>query len=123
MECRELWLVESQEMGPYLDRVADWPGVQLSGHLRRSRKRLGHSEWESRETLTWVSSLPINRFSARDINAMIRGYWAIENCLFRVRDVSYDEDRLHGRTIASCLATLRNTAISLHPSTRLSLHP
>ena len=40
------------------------------------------------------------------------GYWAVENGLFRVHDVSYNEDRLHGRKLGSCLSSLRNIAIS-----------
>ncbi len=30
-----------------------------------------------------------------------------------MRDVSYDEDRLHGRAIGGVLSTLRNVAINL----------
>jgi hypothetical protein len=113
VECREVWLVDSREMGPYLQQELDWPGVRLSGHVRRSRRPLGQEEWESQETYTWVSSLPMERVSGRTINQFLRGYWAVENALFRVRDVSYDEDRLHGRRIGPCLSSLRNVAISI----------
>lgn len=99
-------------MGPYLHQELDWPGVRLSGYVRRSRRPLDQSMWESRETQTWVSSLPIEDITARTINQVLRGYWAVENGLFRVRDVSYDEDRLHGRKIGPCLSSLRNLAIS-----------
>jgi hypothetical protein len=37
----------------------------------------------------------------------------VENGIFRVRDVTYDEDRLHGRKIGHSLAILRNVAITL----------
>jgi hypothetical protein len=37
----------------------------------------------------------------------------IENQVHYVRDVSYSEDRLHGRLRAHMLAWVRNTAISL----------
>jgi hypothetical protein len=113
VECREVWLVDSHEMGPYLQHELDWPGVRLSGHVRRSRRSLGEAEWSSQETHTWVSSLPIERVSPRTINELLRGYWAVENGLFRVRDVSYDEDRLHGRHIGPGLSSVRNTAISI----------
>lgn len=99
-------------MGPYLHHELDWPGVRLSGHVRRSRRPLGQTAWESQETYTWVSSLPMERVSPRAINRLLRGYWAVENGLFRVRDVSYDEDRLHGRHIGPSLSSLRNIAIS-----------
>lgn len=113
MECREIWLVDSREMGPYLHQELDWPGVRLCGQVRRSRRPLYQTSWESQETYTWVSSLPIERVSPRTINQLLRGYWAVENGLFRVRDVSYDEDRLHGRQIGPCLSSLRNVAISI----------
>jgi len=43
----------------------------------------------------------------------IRGRWSVENGVFRVRDVSYDEDRLHSRKIAHHLSQIRNGAITL----------
>lgn len=112
VECREIWVVDSEDMTTHLHHVLDWPGVHLSGHLRRSRKPLGQADWESRETFTWVGSVRPDCLTARDVNASIRGYWAIENSVFRVRDVSYDEDRLHGRITGLGLSISRNTAIS-----------
>ena len=108
-----MWLVDSREMGPYSQHELDWPGVRLSGYVRRSRRSLSEADWSSQETHTWVSSLPIERVSPRNINELLRGYWAVENGLFHVRDVSYDEDRLHGRCIEPCLSSLRNIAISI----------
>lgn len=43
----------------------------------------------------------------------LRRHWTIENGLFRVRDVSYNEDRWHARIIAPVLSQFRNTAINL----------
>jgi len=108
-----VWLVDSREMGPYLEQELDWPGVRLAGHIRRSRRSSGATAWESQETYTWISSLCLGRVSPREINELLRGYWAVENGLFRVRDVSYDEDRLHGRHIGPCLSSVRNLAISI----------
>lgn len=113
MECRQVWLVDSRALGAYLDQELDWPGVQLCGQLRRSRRARQQTAWESQETLVWVSSLPRERVTPRTINTMLRGYWAIENGLFRVRDVSCDEDRLHGRAIGLFLSVARNLAISI----------
>ena len=50
---------------------------------------------------------------AASIAQLLRGHWAIENGLFRVRDVTYDEDRLHGRQIAYGLSMLRNVVINV----------
>jgi len=44
---------------------------------------------------------------------LLRGQWSIENGVFYVRDVTMDEDRLHGRKIAAGLSGIRNTALTL----------
>jgi hypothetical protein len=108
-----VWLVDSREMRPYLEQELDWPGARLSGRIRRSRRSTHATAWESQETYIWISSLPIERVCPREINELLRGYWAVENGLFRVRDVSYDEDRLHGRCIGPTLSSIRNIAISI----------
>ena len=99
-------------MTAYLDQELDWPGVHLSGRIRRSRRPLGLTEWESQETHTWISSLSSEQVTATQLAQRLRGHWAVENGVFRVRDVSYDEDRLHGRKIGYCLSILRNVAIN-----------
>jgi hypothetical protein len=43
----------------------------------------------------------------------LRRHWVIENGIFHVRDVTYAEDRLHGRQIGFTLSALRNSAINL----------
>jgi predicted transposase YbfD/YdcC len=100
-------------MTAYLEQEWQWLGVQLSGRIRRSRRARRQEAWESQETWTWVSSLsPLGRTPER-IAQELRGHWAVENGIFRVRDVTYAEDRLHGRKIGHSLAILRNTAITL----------
>jgi hypothetical protein len=98
-------------MTSYLEKEFDWPGLQLCGRIRRSRKPTGTTEWEEK-THTWLSSLSTERVTAEDIAQALRSHWAIENGIFRVRDVSYDEDRLHGRKIARGLSSLRDVAIN-----------
>jgi len=100
-------------MQTYLAKDYDWPGVQVSGQIRRSRRSLISTTWEEQETYTWVSSSPITRTSARSVSAWLRQHWTIENGVFWVRDVSYAEDRLHGRKIGPCLSIFRNVAINL----------
>jgi hypothetical protein len=65
VEYREVWLVESQAMETYLAQDYNWPGVQVSGQIRRSGRPLTSTCWEEQETFTWVSSLPIARASAQ----------------------------------------------------------
>ena len=100
-------------MTTYLDQELDWRGAQTSGRIRRSRKRTRQVAWESQETYPWVSSLPVERNTAQRVAQVLRGYWTVENGVFRVRDVTYDEDRLHGRKIGLCLSFVRNVAINI----------
>jgi len=100
-------------MTPYLASEFAWPGMQLSGRIRRSRKPAGAAAWEKRETHTWISSLSPEQTTAKDIAQALRGHWTVENGVFRVRDVSYNEDRLHGRKIGRSLSSFRNVAINI----------
>ena len=113
IERREVWIVDSRELTDYLAREYHWAGVLSCGLVRRSRKHNGMDDWETQETHTWVSSLAPGPGMAHTVGRRLRGHWAIENSVFRVRDVSYDEDRLHGRSIAFSLSALRNVAINI----------
>jgi hypothetical protein len=108
-----LWVVDSQEMTAYLAEEWQWRGMQLSGRIRRSRWTGSPEGEHSQETWTWVSSLSPSVGTPERIAQELRGHWAVENGIFRVRDVTYDEDRLHGRKIGHSLAMLRNAAITL----------
>lgn len=103
----------SQELGVYLQQEFNWPGLQLSGWIRRSRRKSGQTAWQSQEMTVWVSSRSPEHLAAAEVLTYLRGHWTIENSVFRVRDVSYDEDRLHGRKIAPALSLFRNVAINL----------
>ena len=103
----------SQELGSYLAQEFDWPGLQLCGWIKRSRRKSAQPDWQSQETTLWVSSRSPAHLSAADVLTYLRRHWTIENGVFRVRDVSYDEDRLHGRKIAPALSLFRNVAINL----------
>ncbi|MGQ9515675.1 MAG: hypothetical protein ACUVT1_00270 [Anaerolineae bacterium] len=49
----------------------------------------------------------------------VRGHWTAENRVFYVRDVTRDEERLHGRRIGPALSSIRNMTRSL---SRLFFH-
>ena len=87
--------------------------MRLCGRIRRSRRPLGAGAWAEQETHLWVSSLSPEEVTARQVAKLLRGHWGVENGVFRVRDVSYDEDRLHGRRVGRTLSTVRNAAITL----------
>ena len=114
VERREVWVVPAGELGPYLQADFDWPSVQWMGQIRRYRRFLRHTEWESVKTTFWIAggkNLP--PLSPAQIQQLLRRHWVIENGVFHVRDVTYAEDRLHGRQIAFPLSALRNSAINL----------
>ncbi len=51
--------------------------------------------------------------SAAQAATCLRRHWSIENRVFCVRDVTMQEDRLHGRLIAPNLSSIRNAALNL----------
>ena len=113
MEKREVWLVDSPELGQYLAAYFDWPGLQCCGWIRRSRRPSTASTWHSQETEIWICSRAADQLSPALVANALRHHWTIENGLFRVRDVSYNEDRSSARIIAPVLSQLRNAAINL----------
>ena len=89
-----------------------WAGIVQMGWSRRWRQQNAAQEPQLEQS-TWVSSLPPSRGSPARIAQVLRGHWSIENAVHRVRDVSYDEDRLHGRASGLGLTLIRNIAITL----------
>jgi hypothetical protein len=114
LERRELWVVQAGEMTPYLQQDYGWEQVQLMGQIRRFRRHLTQNQWESVTTTLWIAggeNLPA--LSPAQLQTHLRQHWTIENRVFYVRDVSLDEDRLHGRKIGFPLSVVRNLSINL----------
>ncbi len=112
LEIRELWMVPVGELGPYLEAVWGWQDVQQLGWVRRRRQVRRGEPW-SEEWETVVTSLGATDGPPEKVLRLVRRHWVIENRVHRVRDVSFDEDRSHGRMRAQLLAWVRNTAMSL----------
>ncbi len=112
LERRELWLVEAQELGRYLEQELHWPGVRACGLIRRWRRQ-GLLGPETEAEQVWVTSVPFAHLTPELVLGWLRHHWGIENRVFWVRDVSYGEDRLHGRKIGLGLACLRSGAINI----------
>lgn len=113
IERRELWVTPGQELGDYLEQDFDWPGVRLCGLIRRYRRPWRQRDWTSVKTTLWIAGGNLCDLTPARIQAHLRGHWTIENAIFYVRDVSYDEDLLHGRIIGFSLSALRNGAINI----------
>ena len=91
----------------------DWPGARQVAQLRRTRTIDGR---KTVEVVYLITSLDARQTSPADLADLIQSHWGIENRLHWVRDVTFDEDRhqLHTGHGPAVMATLRNTAISLH---------
>lgn len=112
VEERKIWVEQAGELSDYLKEQWHWFGVQQVGWVQRRQQRHHNEEWEQ-QTVTFVTSLTAEQASADRLLHMLRQHWVIENRIHWVRDVSYGEDRLHGRRIGQALAWARNIAISL----------
>ena len=112
LERREIWIVEAEELGRYLEQEYGWPGLRWCGIIRRKRRKLGQEEWEEGEGI-WIAGGNISSLTAEQALEGLRGHWEIENRLFWVRDVSGDEDRWNGRAIGLGLSGVRNIAINI----------
>lgn len=101
-------LTASSALNAYLD----WPHVGQVGRIVREVTRHGQTR---REQVHVITSLPLERASPRRLLALNRGHWGIENRVFWVRDVTFDEDRCQVRSGSApqVVAALRNLAISL----------
>lgn len=113
IEQRSLWIWPCGELRPYLWERFAWPGVQWCGWIERKRWRAGGARGKN-SLHVWIAGAAFPwPLTAKQALERLRKHWAIENGVFRVRDVTYDEDRLHGRIIGRGLSSIRNAAITL----------
>ncbi|GAC1564185.1 MAG: hypothetical protein NVS2B7_38150 [Herpetosiphon sp.] len=104
-------MVDAGELGPYLHAVWGWQDVRQIGWVRRRPQVRRNAPWNE-QWVTLVTSLATQHTAPADLFELVRGHWIIENRVHRVRDVSFDEDRSHGRLRGQLLAWVRNTTIS-----------
>jgi predicted transposase YbfD/YdcC len=88
-------------------------GAAQVAQIRRTVTRRGT---KTVEVVYIITSADHRAAPPRVLAAWVQGHWGIENRIHWVRDVDYDEDRCQIRTGngPQVMATLRNTAISLH---------
>ncbi|MBI4229884.1 MAG: ISAs1 family transposase [Planctomycetes bacterium] len=104
VECRRLWATSQ------LNGFLDWPGVGQVCRIERTRRVRGV---ETRDVGYAITSLRPENASARDLLAIWRGHWRVENRLHRVRDVTLGEDacRVTSGSAPQVLAALRNAIV------------
>jgi hypothetical protein len=112
LEIREVWVVAADDLGPYLAAEWGWEAVEQIAWVRRWRRRRPTELW-SVEQVTVVTSRTAAKSDPAHLLGLVRGHWTIENRVHWVRDMSFHEDRLHGRAISGMLSWLRNIAINL----------
>lgn len=105
LEVRRLWT--STALNDYLK----WPGLQQVLKIEREVEHKGQQESQVRYAITSLGPAT----GVRKLLSLVRGHWAIENQLFRVRDVTLGEDASQVRkgSAPQVMAALRNTVIAL----------
>jgi predicted transposase YbfD/YdcC len=105
LEVRRLW--SSTALNDYLK----WPGLKQVLKIEREAEKKGQKESQVRYAITSLEP----RVGAKKLLSLVRGHWAIENQLFRVRDVTLGEDASQVRkgSAPEVMAALRNTILAL----------
>ena len=90
----------------------NWPGLEQVCCVTRTRKLKGVTE---REVHYYITSLSPEQANARDLLALIRKHWDVENGLHYVRDTTFREDHCRVRTGSGprVFAEMRNAVIAL----------
>lgn len=85
----------SIKMAALSPRQSGWPHTHLACMVQRERRQLrrGETVSQSSETVFYVASFNINKYSPEQVLDMIRRHWGVENALHHRKDRSMDEDR------------------------------
>ena len=89
---------------------SDWPGCAQVFRLERVRKTGAKVETE---VVFGITSLPRERAGAKELLALTRGHWGIENGLHGVRDgtLRADASRIRRGSATEVMAIVRNIVI------------
>ena len=90
----------------------NWPGITALCRIERIRETKTYC---SREVIYAITSLPKEKLDPAGLLKLARDHWQIENGLFHVRDVTFDEDgcRVRSGSAPQALADMRSTALTL----------
>lgn len=89
-----------------------WPDIKAICRIERIRELKTYC---SREVIYAITSAPPETFDAAALLKASRDHWAIENCEFHVRDVTFREDASRIRTgdAPENMALLRSSVLGL----------
>ncbi|MFI4972684.1 MAG: ISAs1 family transposase [Hyphomicrobiales bacterium] len=104
----------------YLDR--NWSGLMRIVRIERTRET---KILCSRQIIYAITSIPEQQMSAQDLLALARAHWQIENRLFHVRDVTFQEDacRVRSGQAPQALVHIRDAALTLIRQRKLKPRP
>jgi predicted transposase YbfD/YdcC len=90
----------------------EWLGITAICRVERIRELKDRC---SREVIYAITSLPADKLDPAALLQLSRDHWQIENCLFHVRDVTFNEDacRVRSGSAPQVLAEFRNTCLTL----------
>ena len=90
----------------------NWPGITAIFRIERRREM---KTWCSRQVIYAITSLPADKLDPAALLQLSRDHRQIENRLFHVRDVTFNEDACRVRSGAAPqdLAEIRNAALNL----------
>jgi predicted transposase YbfD/YdcC len=97
------------ETSALLNDYVGWPGAQQV--LRRTYRAVDLHTGAVCQRITYgITSLSRQRAGPKQLEALWRGHWTIENCDHYVRDETFGEDRcqLHTGNAPQAMAALRN---------------
>ena len=109
LETRRAWLITDAAYLRYLDPNGKWAGLRSIGMVEAERLISGVAHHERRY---YISSL---QRSAVVLNDAVRAHWGVENELYWVLDVAFQEDASRVRVGASAqnFSMLRHIALNL----------
>lgn len=114
LEVREYWWVKAdEEMRGYLEDEFGWPEVRWYGRVRRRRRPFHQEKWSSEEVIIIYGGDGGPEATPQQLSRWVRGHWGIENGVFWVLDVTYQEDRNHARKVGRPLHALRCVALNV----------
>jgi hypothetical protein len=89
-----------------------WPAATRICRIERRRELKDRC---TRQVIYAITSLPAERADAMALLKLARNHWRIENSLFHVKDVSFQEDacRVRCGQAPAALAHIRNAALNL----------
>lgn len=89
--------------------------TRLHTAVRIGRTRVSKKTGKTtQETSYYVATFAAGQFTATEVQALVRGHWAVENRLHHVKDRTMQEDRCQARAnVGSNLALLRSITLQI----------